>query len=472
MNRMLRLWLLTCIGAVGLLTSCSNSPAIGDDSLEVWHAFTPEETIVFQEIVNDYRKAYLEETGESLNVTVKYVSYGDMFTKLRTAALGNMTPDVAFVDAIKVTDLAFGQALTNLTTLNGFREKYGDISSARAEFVSASFDAGLVNRLGEVNLYALPVQTTTVSLFWNREMFRLHADSLRNAGLDPNRAPRDWDELIAYGRILTNAEQGVYGFGMSGSLWFNFPIYNMYDVQFVEYDEVGRAHARFDSPNGKAALERLLTLADSGVEGGAWRRSALSPDAGFINRRYAMILTGPWQVEAFSNAGLDFDISLIPAPPQSEIDRLGLQPKSPKDVERLGIQAWSSSNVGGQSGVIMRSSENKEAAFAFIDYFTSESVQRRWASSLGQIPVRRSAWVDLDTSKFPFMTKFMDQLKMSLRIPQIPLYGILESNIYNPEIDLLLQGRQPPDSMLQKMDAQTQSVIFDKINEAISADGD
>ncbi len=467
MTSWLRIAMAASLAASAALSGCSAPPDGEPAGLEVWHAFTPEETAVFEEIVGEYEADYRERTGEALDVSVKYVSYGDMFTKLKTAALGDMTPDVAFVDAIKVTDLAFGRALTSLPELEGFQARYESIEAAREEFVGASFDAGVVNRLGETGLYALPVQTTTVSLFWNREMFRARAGELRDAGLDPNRPPRDWDELIEYGEVLTDERTGVYGFGMSGSLWFNFPVYNMYGVEFVEYDDSGRASARMNDKNGIAALRRLRTLAESGIEGGAWRRSALSPDAGFINRRYAMIMTGPWQVEAFSNAGLDFDISMIPSPPQHEIDELGLPPRAPEDVERLGTLAWSSSNVGGQSGVIMRSSDSKEAAFEFLEYFTSEPVQRRWASELGQIPVRRSAWDGLDTSRFPFMTKFMDQLKTSKRIPQIPLYGILESNIYNPEIDLLLQGRQSPEDMLRKMDERMQADIFDNINEAI-----
>jgi multiple sugar transport system substrate-binding protein len=389
-----------------------------------------------------------------------------MFTKLRTAALAKMTPDIAFMDSIKVTELALGQALVPIDELDSFKKRYGTRADARKEFVGASFDASIVNRLGEEHLFGMPVQTTTVSLFWNKAIFRQRSEQLRAAGLDPNRAPRDWDEMDAYGKALTDPERRLFAFGLSGSLWFNFPFFNMYDANFVKYDESGTGSPALDTPNGLAALTRIQTIATSGWEGGAWQRSALGPEAGFINDIYAMCITGPWNVENFTNAGKEFDIALIPGPTLEESKRLGIQPRvpggSPDDPS-----SYSSSNVGGQTGVILRLCEERDLSFEILDYFTSEPVQRRWASQLGQIPVRLSAWEDLDTSKFPFMPMFMKQLASAKRIPQIPLYGILENDIYNPEVDLLLNKRQDAATMVRKMETKMNSRIFERVNDSV-----
>ncbi len=440
----------------------------GAATLEIWQGFKLEETAVFRRMMKEFELEWEAANGRDLTVTVHFVAYDDMFPKLRTASLAGLTPDIAFVDAIKVTDLALGQALVKLDELESFKKRYGTRDEARREFIGASFDAGVVNRKGIANLYGLPVQTTTVSMFWNRAIFRAKAGALRAAGLDPNRPPRDWDELIEYGRVLTDVDKGVYGFGMHSSLWFNFPMFNMYGVDVVAYDEAGRALPALDNDNGRAALNRIRTIAASGVEGGAWKRSALFPEAGFLNQKYAMINTGPWMVENFANGGLDFDIALIPAPPQADIDALGLPPKAPEWVEELGIQAWSSSNVGGQTGVIMRTSAQPDIAFEALDYFTSEARQREWASELGQIPVRLAAWEDLDTSKYPFLPRFMQQLRLSQRIPQIVLFGKLELDIFNPEIDLLLQKPDyPVQTMLENMERNLEELILGRINESL-----
>jgi multiple sugar transport system substrate-binding protein len=466
--RSLRTFILYPLSFILLsLLGCSSS---SEDSqtlhLSLWHGFTAEETVVLRELVAEYERTHAAPDGRPVRINVEYVSYNDMFVKLKTAALGRITPDIAFMDSIKVTDLAFGNALVPMEDLDGFKRRYDSIPDARQHFVNASFDSGWVNRLGETRLYALPVQTTTVALFWNREIFRRRASELRAAGLDPNRPPQTWQEMEAYGAVLTRPEEEVYAFGLSGSMWFCFPYFNMYGVNFIRYDDDGHAHADLDEQRTLAALSLLKRIATAPWEGGAWRRSALIPEAGFINGRYAMILTGPWQVEAFRNAGLDFDMAMIPAPPPDEAAALNLEPiAASEDIARLGPLAWSSSNVGGQSGVILRTCEDREAAYEFLEWFTSDAVQRRWGAQLGQIPVRLSAWEGLDTSNYPYMPRFMDQLAQSRRVPPVPLFGLLESDVFNPEVDLLLSGRQDEKAMLRNMERALDRVILSRINE-------
>ncbi|MGF1571633.1 MAG: extracellular solute-binding protein [Sumerlaeia bacterium] len=453
--------------ALTTITGCNgviDSTPEGVTRIEIWQGFNAEETTVLNEILAEYETAWEKENGGDLQINVQYVSFGDMFTKLRTAALAKSTPDIAFIDSIKVTDLAFGEALLPLNKLDSFNARYDSLEDARTEFVTASFNAGVINRLGEVNLYGLPVQTTTVALFWNREMFRRQSADLRAAGLDPNRAPQNWDELAQYAQILTNPTENRYGYGAHRSMWFNFPIFNMYGMEFVEYGPNGEVIEAFNTEQGKAALVRLQTLATSDYEGGAWKQSGSSPDEGFINSRYAMILTGPWQVTNFANAGVDFDISLIPAPTDEEINNLNLQPIDAELVAEIGNAGYTSSNVGGQTGVILKMSENPDVAFEIIEHFTSETVQRRWASGLGQIPVRKAAWKDLDMSAYPYMKTFMQQIRTSKRIPQIPYYGILESDIFNPQIDLLLRDQLTPEDMLTRMEKGFKERILVKIN--------
>ncbi|MDX1973508.1 MAG: extracellular solute-binding protein [Candidatus Sumerlaeia bacterium] len=436
----------------------------GVTRIEVWHGFTSEETDLFHSLMQDFEAEWEKKHNEKLEIDIRFVSFGDMFTKLRTAALANSTPDIAFMDTAKVVDLAFGQALLPIDQLEGFKTRYGTIDGGRSEFVAASYDAAVINRLGEVHLYGVPVQTTTVALFWNKEMFRREAQKLLAAGLDPNRAPKDWDELARYAEVLSNQEEGRYGFGTHSSMWFNFPIFNMYGMEFVEYTESGEAKAAFNTPNGRAALQRLQNIALSDWEGGAWQPNGTGPDDGFINQRYAMIISGPWQVPNFTNSGIDFDIALIPAPTEAEIKELGLQPVDPTLVEEIGSAGYTASNLGGQTGVILRKSQNPEAAYEVLEFFTSETIQRQWCSTLGQIPVRKAAWKDLDMSKFPYMRTFMQQIRTSKRIPQIPYYGILESDLFNPQIDLLMRDKLEPEQMLDRMESGFKDRILKKIN--------
>src|SRR5690606_35947081 len=117
---------------------------------------------VFRGIIREFEEDYKERTAEELEIQLQFVSFGDMFTKLRTGALGGVTPDIAFVDSIKVIELAFGNALVRVDELEGFKLRYEDIDQAREQFIAASYDSAVVNRRGGDGLYGLPVQSTTV----------------------------------------------------------------------------------------------------------------------------------------------------------------------------------------------------------------------------------------------------------------------------------------------------------------------
>ena len=42
----------------------------------------------------------------------------------------------------------------------------------------------------------MPFQRSTQVLYWNKAAFK-------EAGLDPNKPPENWDELVEYGKKLT-----------------------------------------------------------------------------------------------------------------------------------------------------------------------------------------------------------------------------------------------------------------------------
>ncbi|MCC7434092.1 MAG: extracellular solute-binding protein [Methanoregulaceae archaeon] len=78
-----------------------------------------------------------------------------------------------------------------------------------------------VLRSYDKHLYAVPFFQVAMALYYRKDHFL-------EAGLDPNRPPRTWDEFIEYGRRLTEARPGRNGFlfstgiGGRGYHWSNF----------------------------------------------------------------------------------------------------------------------------------------------------------------------------------------------------------------------------------------------------------
>jgi len=113
------------------------------------------------------------------------------------------------------------------------------------------------------HIYAVPFFQVAVALYYRKDFFR-------EAGLDPARPPRDWDELYEYSRRLTTP--GRFGFSFSSPPayhWQNF----LYQAggEVVEPTTTGVWRSRLASPGGVKAIEyyRRLLLPQKDANGKA-----------------------------------------------------------------------------------------------------------------------------------------------------------------------------------------------------------
>src|SRR4030095_7948082 len=108
---------------------------------------------------------------------------------------------------------------------------------------------------------------------------------------------------------LTVPERKQFGFAMFATLWWAMPFMNTFGAEFSRQGSDGRLTCGIADPKAVEALQFLVSLyRDYGVEAGAWQTGAINPEQGFINGKYAMILTGPWNLERV--ARIDFCLSL------------------------------------------------------------------------------------------------------------------------------------------------------------------
>ena len=61
------------------------------------------------------------------------------------------------------------------------------------------FKAFLANSQTGGKTWGLPFQRSTIVLYWNKELFK-------EAGLDPNKAPANWKEMLEYAQKLTKRD--------------------------------------------------------------------------------------------------------------------------------------------------------------------------------------------------------------------------------------------------------------------------
>ncbi len=377
--------------AIGMTLSCGGGKEdTGHITLTYWQTYNDDENALFQQLSAKYQR---DHPGVTIQAT--RLPFMGAEPKILTALATRTTPDIARVDGSFVPKLATRNALLNLDEIG-----MGDI---KKDLHPVALSSCVVDGI----TYALPEQVNGLCLFYNKELFR-------QAGLDPEDPPDSWAEFITVGKKLTDADKGVFGFGMRNSLWWTFPFFNTYGASFLSQDG---SRCVLNEKKGVEAFQLKVDLyRKHKIEGGGWRAGGVRDDMGFQNGKYAMVLSGPWAVKTLQSAGIDFGVGLIPRGP-----------------------AGTSTNVGGNDLVIFRSCQHPREALDFLKFMASEAVQTRWCNQLGQIPVNTAAEKHLDFDQHPYLKVFVEQMKTAIPRPPIADYDELE-NIMNPEMQAALDG--------------------------------
>jgi multiple sugar transport system substrate-binding protein len=398
----------------------------GRTILAFWHTYNDEEEGILRDIIKNWEA--LPENSKYMIRPVRIPFEGHK-EKIRTALTVGHGPDMARVDWSFVCELAQKNAVVNLDSL-GFRELAKD-------YLQAPLKSCLVGG----SYYGLPDQSNCVALFYNRGMFKeaglmsasaSHKDELRAL-------PKSWDELITVGEKLTDKSKDQYAFAMSNTLWWNLPFLNTFGARVISED--GKS-CELNSPASIAAVELMASLYNKGVEAGAWRSGAITPEQGFVNNKYAMIFTGPWNLARFDSLKeLDYGVALIPAGPNG-----------------------SSSNIGGTDVVIFKDNEKEDTdrvkfAYSFLTYFTNAQNQLTWCKQLNQIPINMGTY-DLLTFEDKNLNVFMEQMKLTQPNPVVRDFGMME-DIVNPEIEAVLTGQKTATEALNSAAKKIQERVLD-----------
>src|SRR5262249_881585 len=280
--------ILIAVSASGLLGARRLMARSSEEitELTVWETYNPEEHRVFKKIAADFEREYLQKTGKKISLNLQRVPFDGLMPRIKYACLADAAPDICRVDNAWALTLAYGKALVPLDTLGNFNSS---LETVEQEYVHAAIDSNIIDikngsGLWERHLYGIPDQTNCVALFWNKDLFKQSESELRAAGLDPQRAPRTWDEFVRYAQVLTIPDQKQFGFGMFNSLWWSLPFFNTFGADFLKRDADNKLVCALDGPEGQQAVQFMTDLYKKyGVEAGAWRTGSINPDQGFLN---------------------------------------------------------------------------------------------------------------------------------------------------------------------------------------------
>jgi ABC-type glycerol-3-phosphate transport system substrate-binding protein len=353
-------------GLVFLVAGCRGGGAEagaegGRTPVVFWHSFVASTIPALDSLV-----ARFEAEHPEIDLQPQYVPTGDaLVQKLITAVRSNTAPDVSWIHADYLEDLVAADAIYPMAH---FIEGPDGMSD---EDLADIYPALLTYASYRGTLYSIPMEATNLGLLYNKDLFR-------EVGLDPERPPATWDELVAFSERLRLDRNGD---GRYERIGFMVPIrpgtgpdgpwmvwqFMPFMMQGGNDHLVNEAQTRvlFDGEAGVQALalwERLYDLQNQ-------RRFTNEYQSAFVSRQGAMMLDGPWNLPNYPRLleGMDWGIAPLPA-----------GPAGPATV------------VGGEYLAIFRQSEHPEAAWTFVKWVTQPEVQAFWSQQSGYLPVRAS----------------------------------------------------------------------------------
>ncbi|MDM7324715.1 MAG: ABC transporter substrate-binding protein [Thermus sp.] len=265
------------------------------------------------------------------------------------------------------------------------------------------FPAFMMNSTLDGKVYSLPFQRSTPILYYNKEAFR-------EAGLDPDRPPTTWDELVEYANKLTkrDAQGRVVRYGVAiptedRSTWLLEGL--VIQAGGLLYDPAGKGcKVLVDTEPVRKAMQFKADLA---------RRHGVSPEGvvawgttpgDFAAGKVAMIYHSTGSLGFIrNNARFPFGTAF--------------QPK----LARYGVP------TGGANFYLFKGSDpaKREATLRFIKFMTSPELQARWSLDSGYVAARRSSW------NLPIMRDYVREWPQALTAREQLAYAKAELPVYN-----------------------------------------
>lgn len=353
----------------------------GKQEVVFWHAMSGDLEGVLNDIVGKFN-----ETHENIEVKPVFQgTYEEALTKFNTVAgtddapalmqtfevgtkymidSGKIQPVQKFIDEDKYDTSQWDKNISNYYTVDGKQ-------------------------------YSMPFNSSTPVLIYNKDAFK-------KAGLDPEKAPRTYDELKEAAKKLTIKKGGdtsQYGFSILNYGWFFEELLAAQGGHFVNNDN-GRAETATEAAfNDELGLNVFNLIRDMHKEGTFYNVGQNWDDmrAAFQSGKMAMYLDSSAGVKTIvDNAGFEVGVSYLPVPKEEEREGVIIG----------GASLWMANGID---------EEKQKAAWEFMKYLTTPEVQADWHVKTGYFAINPAAYeqdiVKQQWEKYPQLKVTVDQLR-------------------------------------------------------------
>jgi multiple sugar transport system substrate-binding protein len=401
-------------GAIALASVSSLAVAAyaaDEVTITIWSLDKPE-----QPALNLAREFDEKEPG--IKVEYRLIQFDDVVSEAMRAFSTGQAPDIIAIDNPEHALFASRGAFLDLT----------DKIAASSVIKKENYFPGPLNSVTwDEKLFGVPKATNTIALYYNADMFK-------EKGLDPDKPPQTWDELLDAARKLTDPAKNVYG------LAFSAKASEEGTFQFLPWAQMaGGGYEKINSDGAVKALEAWKTLmteklaSPDSLTRGQWDSTGT-----FNSGNAAMAISGPWELNRMSEeAKFDWRVALLPVPEAG--------------AER-------SSAMGDFNWAIFSSTKHPEEAFKALEYFASQD--DKMFANYGQLPARSDITLPAtgNDKKDAGLKVFQEQLKYAKARGPHPQWPKISKAIQDA-IQAALTGQMSPKDALDQAAEKINAVL-------------
>ena len=356
--------------------------------------------------------------NNGIKIEYRLIQFDDVVTEAMRAYATGQAPDIIAVDNPEHALFSSRGAFLDISEM---------IKNSKAIKPENYFPGPLKSVEWDGKYFGVPKATNTIALYYNKDMFKAK-------GLDPNKPPQTWDELVEDARKLTDPAKNVYG------LAFSAKASEEGTFQFLPWAQMGGGgYEHINADGAVKALETWKTIIDEKLASpDSLTRGQWDSTGTFNSGNAAMAISGPWELDRMTlEAKFDWGVALLPVPKEG--------------AER-------SSAMGDFNWAIFASTKHPAEAFKALEYFVSQD--DKLFKNFGQLPARSD--ISIPETGQPLkdaaLKVFLEQLKYAKPRGPHPQWPKISKAIQDA-IQAALTGQMSPKDALDQAAEKIKAVL-------------
>ncbi|MGM4913307.1 ABC transporter substrate-binding protein [Rhizobium sp. 768_B6_N1_8] len=329
--------------ATSIATLCLVSTASAAEKIEMWVRTGIGDA--FKKVVEAYNASH-----ENQVVTTE-VPFGELVQKYATAIAGGQAPDALSMDLIYNPAFAAAGQLEDLTDWAKSLPYFNSLSPSHVKLGTY-----------QDKIYGLPLSVETSVFAWNKDLYK-------KAGLDPEKAPKTWEEIEANAEKIRKLGDDTYGFyfsggGCGGCMIFTFtPLVWGAGADILSEDS---KTATLDTPQMRKAVGFYRDMVKKDLVPASAASDNGTNFLTFTNGKIGQQSLGAFAIGTLVTQypDINFGVTLIPS-----------------------VDGKTSSFAGGDNFVITKGTKKIDAVKEFLEYIYSMDGQKVLAK-YGSLPTR------------------------------------------------------------------------------------